>query len=58
MEDFQRLAARAGLALEENELEHLKTLYELYAAQVNIIHSVDLQTEEMGVTFRPDWPAG
>ena len=55
--DFERFVAWAGLSVEESELENLKNLYELYSTQVSIIHTVDLQAGEMGVTFRPDWPA-
>ena len=57
LEKFQTLMERIGLDLARDELEHLKTLYDLYAEQVGIIHSVDLRAEEMGITFRPEWPS-
>jgi hypothetical protein len=57
LEQFQTLVEQAGLDLTRDELEHLKTLYGLYAEQVGIIHTVDLQTEEMGITFSPEWPS-
>ena len=55
LEQFQTLVQRAGLYLSQDELEHLKTLYDLYAEQVSIIHTVDLQAEEPGITFSAEW---
>ena len=58
LEKFRTLVEQAGLDLSPDELEHLKTLYDLYAEQVGIIHTVDLETEEMGITFSAEWPTG
>jgi hypothetical protein len=32
-------------------------MYELYAQYIQILHSIDLQSEEIGVTFHPGWTA-
>ena len=55
MEDFGTLARRAGLELTLEELEQMKPTYDLYADMIRLVHSVDLDAEESGVTFRPDW---
>ena len=57
LEEFKRLADHAGLGLSQEEAEQLKPLYDLYARQLSLIHSVDLKAEEMAVMFRPDWEA-
>ena len=57
LDKFQALVEYAGLDLGRDELEQLKKLYDLFAEQVAIIHTVDLQTKEMGITFRPEWPS-
>ena len=54
-EAFQQIVERAGLGLSQEELEHLKPLYDLYLRYVNQLHTVDLQAEEMAVVFHPDW---
>lgn len=55
LEELRRLAEQAGLNLSTEELEHLRPLYDLYAIQTRLVHSVDLKSEESGVIFRPDW---
>ena len=57
LEEFKRLADHVGLGMSEDELEQLKPLYDLFMRQARLIHSVDLEAEEMAVTFRPDWEA-
>ena len=32
-------------------------LYDLYYEYVQQLHSIDLKAEEIGLTFRPDWPS-
>lgn len=56
IEEFRLLADRAGLGLNQGELEQLKPLYELYSQYVKLLHSIDLQAEEIGTTFHADWP--
>ncbi len=56
LEEFRQMTQRAGLGMTPEEVADLKPLYELYAQYVNVLHSIDLQTEEIGVTFHPAWP--
>lgn len=56
-EEFKLMAERAGLGMSPEELNELKPMYDLYAQYIQILHSVDLQSEEIGVAFRPDWSA-
>jgi Asp-tRNA(Asn)/Glu-tRNA(Gln) amidotransferase C subunit len=56
-EAFQQIVERAGLGLSQEELERLKPLYDLYLQYVNQIHSIDLQSEEIALVFRPDAPS-
>ena len=54
MEEFRFMADRAGLGMDQSELEHLKPIYELYLEYTALVHSVDFGPEEMVVEFRPD----
>ncbi len=56
-EQFKLMTELAGLGLAPEELEELKPLYELYAEYIKILHSIDFQAEEIGMTFHPDWPS-
>ena len=56
-EAFRQMAERAGLGLSQEELEHLKPLYDLYLQHINQLHSIDLQAEEIAMVFHPDWPS-
>jgi hypothetical protein len=55
-EEFKLMADRAGLGMSQAELDELKPLYDLYAQYIQVLHSIDLRAEEIGVTFHPDWP--
>jgi hypothetical protein len=54
--EFKLMADRAGLGMSQAELDDLKPLYDLYTQYIQLLHSIDLQAEEIGVTFHPDWP--
>ncbi len=54
-EEFKLMTERAGLGLSAAELEELKPMYDLYAQYIKLLHSIDLQAEEIGVAFHPDW---
>ncbi len=54
-EEFKLMTERAGLGLSATELEELKPMYDLYAQYIKLLHSIDLQAEEIGVAFHPDW---
>ncbi len=56
LEEFRQMTQRAGLGMTPEEVADLKPLYELYAQYIDVLHSIDLQSEEIGVTFHPDWP--
>ena len=52
-EEFGYLVNRAGLTLSPEESEHLKALFQPYREQLDILHSLDLDTVEPAVTFDP-----
>ena len=54
MEEFKFMADRAGLGMDQAELDHLKPMYELYMEYTALVHSIDFGPEEMVVEFRPD----
>ena len=54
MEEFRFMADRAGLGMDQQELEDLKPIYELYLEHIAMVHSVEFGPEEMVVEFRPD----
>ena len=54
MEEFKFMANRAGLGMDQSELEHLKPIYELYMEYTAMVHSINFGSEEMVVEFHPD----
>ena len=54
MEEFKFMADRAGLGMDQAELDHLKPMYELYMEYTALVHSIDFGPEEMVVEFPPD----
>ena len=56
MEEFKMMAGRAGLGMDQQELDDLKPIYEMYAAYARQLHTLNLGAEEMVVEFHPDWP--
>lgn len=56
MDEFRLMAQRAGLAMEREELDELKPIYDLYAAYAAQLHTLNQGAEEMAVEFHPDWP--
>lgn len=46
----------AGLGMDQQELEDLKPIYDLYADYARQLHDIDFGAEEMVVEFHPDWP--
>jgi hypothetical protein len=56
LEEFRLMADRAGLGLNDQELEDLKPIYDLYAAYAAQLHEINFGAEEMVVEFHPDWP--
>ena len=56
IEEFKLLADMAGLGMDQDELEDLKPIYDLYAEYARQLHTIDFGAEEMVVEFHPDWP--
>ena len=56
IEEFKFMADRAGLGMDQSELEHLKPIYELYMEYTAMVHSINFGSEEMVVEFHPDYP--
>ena len=54
MEEFKLMADRAGLGMDQSELEHLNPIYELYMEYTAMVHSINFGSEEMVVEFHPD----
>ena len=56
MDTFKTMIEIAGLGMTDQETEHLKPLYDLYARYVTTVHSVELGAEEVAAVFHPEWP--
>ena len=56
LDELKRLADHAGLGMDDDEIEALKPVYDLYSTYARQLHSIDLGAEEMVVEFHPDWP--
>lgn len=56
MEEFRQMVDRAGLGVRDDELEELRSIYDLYAAYAAQVHEINFGAEEMVVEFHPDWP--
>lgn len=56
-EEFKLMSDRAGLGMSQEELDELKPLYDLYTHYIQQLHSIDLQAEEIGMTFHSEWPS-
>ena len=54
MEDLRARVSAAGLELNEEELEGLKSLFDVQAAVVAPIHELDLGPEDLAVVFEPE----
>jgi hypothetical protein len=54
IEEFTLMADRAGLGMDQHELEDLKPIYEIYLEYIEQVHSIYFGPEEMVVEFRPD----
>ena len=55
-EEFRLMADQAGLGMDQEELEELKPIYDLYAEYARQLHTIEFGATEMVVEFRPDWP--
>ncbi len=55
MDDFRALANRVGLELTDDELAHLKPMYEHFLEPVARMNALDLGDEDLAVIFEPAW---
>ncbi len=55
LEDFRALANRAGLCLSDDELRHLKPMYDYYLEPVSNMNALELDVEDVAVAFAPRW---
>jgi hypothetical protein len=55
LDHLQVLAERVGLRLTPAELEHLKPMFDFYAAQIHGLHDLDLAAEDLAVVYSPNW---
>jgi hypothetical protein len=49
------LAERAGLALSHEELTSLKPMFDHYAKQIKALYDIELDAEDLAVTYSPNW---
>lgn len=54
-EEFRALTNRVGLELNDEELEHLKPMYEHFLEPVARMNALDLDAEDLAVVFQPGW---
>ena len=55
LDNLRVLAERVGMRLTTAELEHLKPMFDFYAAQIRVLHDVDLAAEDLAVVYSPNW---
>jgi hypothetical protein len=55
IDQLRALAERAGLALQHEELTALKPMFEHYAKQIKVLFEIELDTEDLAVTYSPSW---
>jgi hypothetical protein len=55
VDQLRGLAERAGLALKNEELTALKPMFDHYAKQIKVLFEVELDAEELAVTYSPNW---
>ena len=55
LEEFRALTNRVGLEMSDEELEHLKPMYEHFLEPVTRMNALDLDAEDLAVVFSPSW---
>ena len=55
LDHLQVLAEQVRLRLTPAELEHLKPMFDFYAAQIHGLHDLDLAAEDLAVVYSPNW---
>ena len=55
IDDFRALTRRAGLDLTDDEIEHLKPMYDHYLEPITNMNALDLDAEDLAVVYSPGW---
>jgi hypothetical protein len=55
IDQLRGLAERAGLTLKNEELASLKPMFDHYAKQIKVLDEVELDAEDLAVTYSPNW---
>ena len=55
MEEFRALTNRVGLELNDDELDHLKPMYEHFLEPIARMNALELDAEDLAVVFQPGW---
>jgi hypothetical protein len=55
LDQLRVLAERAGLGLTNEELTSLKPMFDHYAKQLKMLYDVELDAEDLAVTYSPNW---
>ena len=55
MDEFRALVNRVGMELDDDELAHLKPMYEHFLEPVARMNALDLDAEDLAVVFSPGW---
>ena len=55
IEHLRVLTERAGLGLTHEELTSLKPMFDHYAQQIQALYEVELDAEDLAVTYSPNW---
>jgi hypothetical protein len=55
LDQLRVLAERAGLGMTDEELASLKPMFDHYAKQLKMLYDVELDAEDLAVTYSPNW---
>jgi hypothetical protein len=55
LDNLRVLAERVDMRLTTAELEDLKPMFDFYAAQIRVLHDVELAAEDLAVVYSPNW---
>jgi hypothetical protein len=55
IDQLRVLAERAGLALTNEDLTSLKPMFDHYAKQIRMLYDVELEAEDLAVSYSPNW---
>lgn len=55
LEEFRTLTNRVGLELDDEELKHLKPMYEHFLEPIARMNALELDAEDLAVVFSAGW---